>query len=1040
MIERDFRVTSWRDSLSGERIKPSRRMCPARPKSSRAALAALPGPIFGLVGCRAVLTVLMLVVATQATQAANPAPDDGDAAAVTDRSAEKTVKFARDILPILSDKCFICHGPDSGDHGALRLDSHEAAMEDRGGYRVIDPAAPEQSVILQRIFSDDDPMPPADAEKHLSESEKNLLRNWVLEGGEYQQHWAFVPPTKALVDGQPAERDQVIDHFVESRLQQAGFELAPSADRHILARRAALVLTGLPPEPDQLARFLEDQTAGAYDRYLDELFASVRYGEHQSRYWLDAVRYGDTHGLHLDNRRGIYPYRDWVVRAMNQNLPLDQFITWQLAGDLLPDPTLEQLTATGFVRMNPSTGEGGAIAEEFQAKNNFDRTETLGTVLLGMSLVCARCHTHKYDPIPHREYYALMAFFNSTAEPALDGNSYTYGDTASVPSDQAGWEAWEQMRQTRSHLLTEAATWFDDPENFTAWKERQINKRSTATAWQLRTLDQGDQGLTPEEVLAGDGWQMAEVEGDNLAMGSPAADQTLWLQRKIEAEADLTLWCTLEGVNQAEAWIDGAPLAIDLDSGRQSIPHEFPLVLHQGQHQLVIKITGGGTGGKFNVSFDEFAKRLASVQQWSDLSEADRLRILSDPAGPLATGSITIPKAERAGRTVQAGEAGTFTAAEVSQLRRDQMRLERTFTTTLVARDLSTPRVTHVLRRGEYDLPIGDPVEPDVPAVLGSLPEGAPRNRLGLARWLTSPEHPLVSRVIVNRIWQRTFGFGLVRTPEDFGLQGQQPTHPELLDWLAVDLVESGWDMKRLLRLMVTSRTFQQSSRRRPEVDDPDNRLLARGPSFRLDAEVIRDLGLWAANLLNPHAGGEGVKPYQPTGMWEALAHPASNTKAYEPDDAPLIYRRSLYVYWKRTSPHPMMTLFDAPDRESSCVRRSRTNTSLQSLGLFNESQRIEMGRGLAERLIRHSNNPSDRLELMYRLVASRDPDDAEANACATLVQTMQDRYRAAPDDALALLAVGQTPRDPDLDATEVAAWTQLCVTVLASDSAILLY
>jgi mono/diheme cytochrome c family protein len=793
-------------------------------------------------------------------------------------SAEETVDFARQILPVLSDKCFVCHGPDGTDKDVLQLDSYDAATRDLGGYRAIDPNSPNESTLLARINSTDDPMPPADAEKQLTAAERELLTRWVRQGGEYATHWAFVPPRKEPPAGvEVAAPSAVIDQFIGNRLRQEGIDFAPEADRPTLARRAALVLTGLPPEPEQLAEYLADDSPDAYSRLVDQLLASPRFGEHQARYWLDAVRYGDTHGLHLDNRRGIFPYRNWVIHALNENLPLDQFITWQLAGDLLPHPTLEQLVATGFVRMNPSTAEGGVIPAEFQAKNNFDRVETLGTVLLGMSLTCARCHTHKYDPIPQREYYRLLAFFNSTAESPLDGNKYEYGPVLKAPSDVAAWSAWNDLETQRGRLLVEARSLF--------------------------------------------------------------------------------------------------PKLDDADS--------------------------------------------APAREWAAADDAERLAIVADPDGPFAE--------------LELHRRATELSKQIAEI-------EETFASTLVAQELPKPRVTRMLERGEYDLPTGEPLEPGALSVMGAFPEDAPRNRLGLARWLTSREHPLVSRVLVNQIWQRVFGAGLVRTPEDFGLQGQQPTHPKLLDWLAVELQDSHWDLKHMLRLLVTSRTFRQDSALRTGVDDPENRLFARGPRRRLSAEVIRDMALWASGLLDPTMGGEGVKPYQPGGLWSALMHPASNTKKYERDSGSALYRRSLYVYWKRTCPHPMLTVFDAPSREVSCVRRSRTTTPLQSLALLNETQRVEMSRALAERLLQERGDDTQRLNWLFTLLTCREPTAGERTACDKLLSTMRERYAAAKDDAVALLSIGDAARDEQLDPAEHAAWTQLAVTVLASDAALLLY
>ena len=772
--------------------------------------------------------------------------------------------FAREILPVLSNKCFVCHGPDSKKKDLLRLDSFEGATRDLGGYRAINTGNPAKSEIIARINSTDDSMPPEKAEKKLTPAERKLIERWVLQGGGYTKHWAFVPPTKPT----PPSQGHPIDAFVRSGFKSKGVSFATEADKSILARRLALVLTGLPPGPDLLESYLKDKNKNAYERLVEEFLSDPRYGEHQARYWLDAVRYGDTHGLHLDNKRGIYPYRDWVVRALNKNLPLDQFIEWQLAGDLLPNPTMEQLVATGFVRMNPTTAEGGVIPAEFQAKNNFDRTETLGTVFLGMTMICSRCHTHKYDPIKQTEYYQLMAFFNSTAEGPLDGNKYEYAPVIKVPPNQGAWEAWEAFKAKQNQLVNQAEKLKSELEK--KWAKAGRDER-------FQTLAKPDQHL-----------------------------------EKLQKEA-------------------------------------------------------------------------------SDIAK-----------------KITNAKAK--------------------------------FTTTLVAKELGKPRETKLLQRGEYNLPTGEALQPDVLKVMSPFPKGAPRNRLGLAKWLTSSEQPVVTRVLVNRIWQRVYGEGLVRTPEDFGLQGQQPTHPELLDWLAVELQDSNWDLKHMLRLMVTSKTFRQSSALRDGVDDPENKLWARGPRFRLDAEVLRDIALWASDLLDPHMGGEGVKPYQPAGLWKALAHPASNTKQYQQDKGRMVYRRSLYVYWKRTSPHPMMTLFDAPSRETSCVKRSRTNTPLQSLSLLNEIQRVEMARMLAERLLKQGSTDEERLNLLFTLLACREPNDTERDACEKLLKSMRNRYGSAEKDAIELLDTGEVPRDKSLNTTDHAAWTQMAATALASDLALMLF
>ncbi|MCH2113292.1 MAG: PSD1 and planctomycete cytochrome C domain-containing protein [Pirellulales bacterium] len=934
------------------------------------------------------------------------------AARADTESGPGKIDFARQVLPILSNKCFVCHGPDQHDDTDLRLDSHDGAIADLGGYQAIDPAHPERSEILERIASLDAPMPPAEAEKQLTDQEQRLVRDWIRQGGQYAPHWAFVAPVKRPPRGvKTALGSQVIDAFIERGLRAQDIDFAPAANRRALARRAALVLTGLPPEPWQLAAFLADNTSTAYERLVEELLDDPRFGEHQARYWLDAVRYGDTHGLHLDNRRGIYPYRDWVVHALNANLPLDDFLTWQLAGDLLPEPTLEQRVATGFVRMNPTTSEGGAIPEEFQAKNNFDRTETLGTVLLGMSLTCARCHTHKYDPIPQTEYYRLLAFFNSTTESSMDGNAYMYGPVVRAPANQGAWRDWIALEASREALLEKVES--------AATSTEVLAHAVASQQWQSSRWRVTSPVATEADAPVDGAWMTAGDLPGTSATTLPGTDQAVWLEFDVSVPVDMALQLTFSGGADSDIWLDGEAIAAARHAQSDRLAERVLLAFSTGTHTVRVKLAGTKEKTSIQMELGNPWNALVKSGDWTAASEQDRLLMLTDSMGPLAE--------------LQLHDAACDLAQQIAAA-------QTRFATTLVAEDLPEPRTTKLLQRGEYHTPIGDPLQPGILTVMGAFPEGAPRNRLGLARWLTAREHPLTARVLVNRIWQRTFGHGLVRTPEDFGLQGEHPTHPELLDWLAVELHDSGWDLKHILRQMVTSRTFRQGSAMRANLDDPENRIWARGPRHRLDAEVLRDMALWASGLLDPHMGGEGIKPYQPGGMWSALAHPGSNTKLYVPDKGKLLYRRSLYVYWKRTSPHPMLTLFDAPSRESSCVQRSRTSTALQSLGLLNETQRIEMARALAERLLRERDDTQGRLDHLFGLIACRNPDDQEQNACKALLNTLHTRYADNQDNALALLSTGEALRNHELNPAEHAAWTQLVVTVLASDAAILLY
>ena len=899
--------------------------------------------------------------------------------------------FAREVLPILSNKCYACHGPDAKKN--IKFTTYEEATTEHDGIRPIEPYDLAKSEILLRIHDEADPMPPEDADKQLTESERDILSRWVQSGGEYTRHWAYLPPTKST-------QNQSIDEFITASLP-SGTSLAEEADKATLARRVALTLTGLPPEPAVLAEYMANDGTDAYEILVDALLDSPRYGEHQARYWLDAVRYGDTHGLHLDNKRGIYPYRDWVIQALNDNLPFDDFLTWQLAGDLLPEPTLEQQVATGFVRMNPTTSEGGVIPAEFQAKNNFDRVETLGTALLGMSLNCVRCHTHKYDPIPMEDYYRLMAFFNSTAESPLDGNSYDYRPNVKAPRDIADWEKWRALKQQIAEGVGA-----DEPvpeKIFTPLEFSSVNSIDKISSkvledQSLDIINEGYSYILDTKTFSG------KLEGFQLEIiPEEGADK-----KKVHLKQFKATRTNPDGSKKELAFRRATTDSTTRESSK-------------------IDILGGdrARGWRTLIKGDKTKSALIELKNEEII-----------PEGATITIELLHSAADQ--------QMGRFKLTAVDNLldRSPKGELERladTFTTTLVAKE-GKPRETFMLERGEYNLPIGEPLTPDVISVVGPMPEGAPKNRLGLAQWLTDENNPLVVRVLLNRIWQQTYGDGLVRTPEDFGLQGEQPTHPELLDWLAVTFHETDWDLKSMLKRMVMSKTFKQSSRIREDVSDPANRLFARGPGYRLDAEVLRDLNLWASGLLDPHMGGEGVKPYQPDGMWLALAHPGSNTKNYVQDKGDKLYRRSLYVYWKRTSPHPMMTLFDAPSRETSCVRRSRSNTPLQSLALFNETLRVETARMLAERLLKEGLSNRARLNLLFNLLVCKEPTAQEFEVCRELLDKMHRRYKASPEDAEQLLAIGNAPRDESLSTVKHAAWTQVVSMLLASDKSILQY
>ena len=913
------------------------------------------------------------------------------------------IDFAREVLPILSNKCFACHGPDTKEKKLVRLDLEGLAKEDLGGYHAIDPGDLEQSELLYRIIDEDDPMPPADFGKTLTKQEKEVIQKWILSGAEYAQHWSFVPPTKeeVLPEGNP------VDYYIGKSLKDEGVDFAKEANRATLARRASLILNGLPPEPGELNSFLEDERPDAYERFLDSLFEKVDYGEHVARYWLDAVRYGDTHGLHLDNRRGIYPYRDWVVRSFNKNKPIDEFIRWQLAGDLFSEPTEDQLVATGYVRMNPTTGEGGAISEEFQAKNNFDRVETTGTAFLGLSLTCARCHTHKYDPITHQEYFEFLAFFNNTAEHSMDGNKYEYGDHITVAKDPESKLKWEELLNREKTLLVKIKN----------SKKYGVNDHDLATLAELLSPDLSK----PNSKVIGSSKNTPRNQTPRHAIDDNI--KTKYLNRDAKGSG-LTIH-TSRGV------VNGLSL-----TSAEDVP---------GRDPSAYRLEGSANGKDFTVISEgkvpNFEKRNQKHEIFFENNKSYQSYKIIFPeladiyAKEMQISEIELLKSDVASPDEMLREAQAL-HIEMTQGRNNFL------TTTLIARELpeSRKRVTKILNRGEYNQPIGDPLSPGIFSVLGSMPKNAPTNRMGLVDWLVDGNNPLTSRVLVNRFWIMVFGEGLVRTPEEFGLQGEHPTHPELLDWLAVDFQQNGWNLKRLLKQMMMSKTFRQNSATRTDLNDPENKLWGRGPSYRLDAEVLRDIALWSGGLLNRKLGGEGVKPYQPSGMWKALSHPASNTKNYIPDQDDRIYRRSLYIYWKRTSPHPMMTLFDAPSRETSCVQRSRTNTSLQSLAFFNETQRVEAARKLAERLLRKEEKDIKRIEYLFQLLVSRNPSEVERNALFSLLDNARNRFSKSKESADSLVSVGLASTDASLKSDEVAAWTQVSSTILASDPVILLY
>ncbi len=841
------------------------------------------------------------------------------------------VDYQLDVRPILSDICYKCHGPNEESREAeLRLDlkGNVFAENEYSGLVAVVPGKPDESELFVRVGSDDPDMrmPPENSGRTLTPEQIDLFRRWIEQGATWDEHWSFVVPARPPlpeVEDAAWPRNE-IDRFVLARLEAEGLRPSPEADRATLLRRVTFDLTGLPPTPEEADAFLADDSPDAYEKVVDRLLASPRYGEHMARFWLDAARYGDTHGLHLDNYREMWPYRDWVVEAMNRNMPFDEFATWQLAGDLLDDPSLEMLLATGFNRCNVTTNEGGAIVEEVFVRNVADRVATTGTVFMGLSMDCTRCHDHMYDPLTAADYYSMFAFFNSIDGGPMDGNRKDHAPVVQVPSAEQ-----VERRQSLGEQLAEA--------------EQAIRDAVAAVEY--------------EEPVAE---TVEETPNEGAKEPQPVEHRSLlaWEEQQRKAE-DSKLPKDILGIIRLEPGERN-------DAQRQKVREYFIENVYAGARPVI----------------EPLQKRRDALRQELDA-------------------------------------------------------LEKQIPTTLVFRERSKPKPAFILERGEYDQP-KDPVERATPAFLPPMRDGMPKNRLGFAQWLLDPGHPLTARVTVNRFWQQVFGTGIVKTAEDFGSQGEPPSHPKLLDWLAVDFRENGWDMKRLMRQLVTSAAYRQTSAVSPDLlaRDPDNRLLARGPRFRLDAEMLRDQALVVGGLLVEKMGGPGVKPPQPKGLWEAVGYVGSDTVKFTPDRGPeKVHRRTLYTFFKRTAPPPQLSTFDAPTREACTVRRERTNTPLQALLLLNDPQYVECARALAERTMQEVDGPPEaRAAALFRRAVLRRPDAAEREELVGLYQSQLEVYRQDLDAAKRLIAVGELPPDANLDPAELAAWTVVANTVLNLD------
>ncbi len=1322
------------------------------------------------------------------------------------------VDFARDVRPILSDKCYACHGPDQTSRKSkLRLDTRAGTFQGgRSGFPAVVPGEREESELWAMVTTEfsEERMPPEEGGEALSPAEIETLGRWIDQGAEWAEHWAFVTPTQVELERHPQDdwSNGPIDEYIWLRMREEGFEPEAPATKEKLLRRASFDLTGLPPTLEELDTFLADSEDGAWDRALDNLFSSPRYGEHMARFWLDAARYGDTHGLHLDSLRTMWLYRDWVVSAFNENKPFDEFTIEQLAGDLLEDPTEDQLVATGFNRCNVTTAEGGLIAEEYLVHYAFDRVDTTSTVWMGLTMRCAKCHEHKFDPFSQKEYYEMIAFFRGLAEEASDGNAIIAepaiqaatleqkgrfkeleavamelegelnGPLPEVDVEQAVWEVeraaeleevWEtlspvELSSTKGATLAvvegdvvqvsgenpatdvhelvyvtslegvrtlhfeglpdsaniagglgrsgngnivmtgfevEAApvdpsaefqpvdiaevktsfsqanfpvgnvlvegvgtgwaihpkvsdayeviftlarpltyeggarlrvraryesvhakhvisrfrlsavamplmlpaepgpwhqagpfftatsaeakeTAFIDPAaklDFSARKdaprapddarapvqwvdEEQANGGKTEGLWDFvgeadgapvhsgatsrrqegsgpvqhffhggsrpLYLSSGDRFYAwvyidpetpPEEIMlqfhvtGHDAWEhRAKWGADKLPWGGgadvaahrqkgdlPARGEwvrlvvdpsevglgpghavdgmafsqygglahwddagvetdapsltfkpSLWgrvvhkdgsiqnyeqkigavyLARTIQAASPRKYEVKLGSDDAIWVWLNGAKVhANDVARGVSADQDSLNLELAEGRNELLIKVVnaGGAFGSYYRLANEEVNAETAAI-----------VHTLQRPIEERDEGDALVLR-DHFRATTSAAWRELKAQSDAAVTERDSYKTG--FAQTMIMRERPDPRPTHMLIRGQYDQP-GERVYPSVPTAFPGLPEGAEADRLGLARWLVSPEHPLTARVIVNRFWQQLFGTGIVKTSGDFGVQGEWPSHPELIDWLAVEFVESGWDVQHMLRLMMRSAAYCQDSRVAPMKHelDPENRLLARGPNHRLDAEVIRDSALYHSGLLVERLGGASVKPYQPLGIWKAVAYTSSNTANFKQDSGDALYRRSIYTFWKRTAPPPALSTLDAPSREECCVKRERTNTPLQALVLLNDVQHVEAARAFAERLLTTETSDMARLDRAFRMATSRQPSAEEVELLFSLLSAQQAVYDADPEAAKALIGTGDSAPDESVDPAALAAWTVVSSAVLNLHEAI---
>jgi mono/diheme cytochrome c family protein len=1041
--------------------------------------------------------------------------------------APEKLSFNQTIQPILSENCYACHGPDPGARKAgLRLDREQFAFSSHEKFGpAIVRGNPDKSPLVQRIESNNpkERMPPPETHRTLMPDQIAILRRWIKEGAVYEEHWSFIAPKLPAVPETKNRRwvRNPIDGFILSRLEKEGLAPSEEAERATLIRRVTFDLTGLPPTPEEAKAFAADQSVNAYEKVVDRLLASPRYGEHRAHYWLDVARYGDTHGLHLDNLRSIWPYRDYVIKAYNQNKPFDRFVKEQIAGDMLPEKNLDTLVASAFLRAGISSGEGGTLIEELKVNNKRERAEAFGAAFLGLTTGCAVCHDHKFDPITQKDFYQLTAFFNNLTENPSNDDREDWPPFIRVPKEN-NRAAYEQILAKRSALENQidqrkakarelVTAWIKEgksrPQSVSAaglqvrfrfdeqkgasflnsapgakvksvsttespviWGEGiwlwpymrmdtgtrldlpdagdvEANQPFTVAFWlrpDLRPLE-SKEAKKPDGVIVARanakedsrGWQLRIKEGKlvfTLAHKAPQNAITVETTNKILIEGRWNhITAAYSGSGKADGvklYLDGQPLELKVvkDKLDGTVRTSAPMTLGRIFPDVDPLRQSGFQDFRFyertlaseevaRVSYEDYVTELVQkpISSWTD----DEFKVVSDFY------------------FTQRDEPTRSLAAQLPALNIELDALSKEGDITLVSEEGPGLAYADMLTRGVYNARTGR-VTPGVPHFLPPLPAGASADRRGLAEWTVSPTNPLTARVTVNRMWQEIFGTGIVETTEDFGVMGARPSHPELLDWLAVDFRDSGWDVKRFYKQLVMSATYQQSARVTPQLleKDPKNRLLARGPRFRMDSEMLRDTTLSASGLLVEKVGGPSVRPYQPPGIWDG-SHDASNTRKYVQDHGDALYRRSLYTFWKRMATMPDMDTFDSPMRDAACTRRQRTDTPLQALVTMNEPLRLEASRKLAERLIHESSESEARLDYLGWVLLSREWNSRERSVLENMLAKFQATYAKDPAAAAKLLNVGESNVDRSIPVTELAAWMLVSSTALNLDAVV---